>query len=281
MTDDFKFSNNDEDIEVILFLEAIKLKYGYNFGDYSRAHIKRRIKNRLVKTDCKNILELAHKAITDEAFFANILLDFSINVTEMFRDPDFFKHLRNEIIPILETYPQIKIWHAGCSSGEEVYSLAIILKESGLYDRCKIYATDFNATIIDVAKDGIYNLESIKEYTKNYNLSGGKQSFSDYYTVKYDHAILDSSLKKNIIFAEHNLVTDGSFGEFNLIICRNVLIYFNRNLQNKVNNLFLDSLAKGGYLCLGSKETIDYSEVKKQYDTFSSEHKIYRKNRKV
>jgi chemotaxis protein methyltransferase CheR len=278
---EFHFKYNNEDIEAYLFIEAIKMKYGYNFSEYSRAHIKRRIKNRLIKSDMNNILELTHRVLEDEIFFRTVLLDFSINVTEMFRDPPFFKHLRENIIPVLASYPQIKIWHAGCSSGEEVYSMAILLKECGLYDRCQIYATDFNEKILEKAKDGIYTLEAIKEYTKNYILAGGSNSFSDYYLAKYDNAILELDLKKNITFAEHNLVTDGSFGEMNLIICRNVLIYFNRSLQNRVDGLFLDSLVKGGYLCLGSKETLNYSDVANQFDTISEEFKIYRKSMKA
>jgi chemotaxis protein methyltransferase CheR len=279
--DDFHFKTNNEDIETALFIEAIKMKYGYNFSEYSRAHIKRRIRNRLVKSGMNNILELAHRVLEDEDFFRTVLLDFSINVTEMFRDPHFFNYLRKSIIPVLESYPQIKIWHAGCSSGEEVYSMAILLKECGLYDRCQIYATDFNEKILEKAKDGIYSLEAIKEYTKNYILAGGTNSFSDYYLAKYDNAILENDLKKNLTFAQHNLVTDGSFGEMNLIICRNVLIYFNRSLQNRVDGLFLDSLVKGGYLCLGSKETLSYSDVADQFDTISGEFKIYRKSMKV
>lgn len=267
----------DDDIETALFIEAMKMKYGYNFSDYSRAHIKRRIKNRLGKSDCKNIMELTYRVIKDESFFREVLLDFSVNVTEMFRNPVFFKYLRENIIPVLESYPLIKIWHAGCSSGEEVYSMAIMLQECGLYERCQIYATDFNSNIIGKAKEGIYSLESIKEYTKNYNLAGGTHSFSDYYIVKYDNAILKTDLKRKIMFAEHNLVTDGCFGEMNLIICRNVLIYFQRTLQNRVDRLFMDSLVNGGYLCLGSKETLAYSDVVENFETVSEEFKIYRK----
>ncbi len=281
MTSEFKVKYNDEDIETALFIEAIKLKYGYNFSGYSRAHIKRRIQNRLAKSDCNNIMELAHRAIKDESFFREVLSDFSINVTEMFRDPDFFKYLRNEIIPVLATYPQIKIWHAGCASGEEAYSMAIILKEAGILHRCQIYATDFNSRTLSKAKEGIYDLEAIKDYTKNYNLSGGIYSFSDYYIAKYDHAILNSDLKQNIVFAEHNLVTDGSFGEMNLILCRNVLIYFEKTLQDEVNQLFLDSLSKGGYLCLGSKEALEQGMIENYFDTVNELFKIYRKKRKV
>ncbi len=278
---DFNFKHNNEDIETYLFIEAVKKKYGYNFSEYSRSHIKRRIKNRVAISGMNNILELTHSVLENEDFFRDVVLDFSINVTEMFRDPQFFKYIRESVIPVLESYPQIKIWHAGCSSGEEVYSMAILLKECGLYDRCQIYATDFNGKIIEKAKSGIYSLEAIKEYTKNYILAGGTQSFSDYYIAMYDHAILELDLKKRITFAEHNLVTDGSFGEMNLIICRNVLIYFERGLQNRVNKLFSNSLIKGGYLCLGSKETLVYSDVINTFDTISEEYKIYRKHMKV
>lgn len=280
MTDSVSASMEAEDIEAALFLEAVKMKYGYDFSGYSQAHIKRRIKNRLGKSGCQSILELAHHVIEDAALFGDVLSDFSINVTAMFRDPAFFKYLRNHVIPVLESYPQINIWHAGCSSGEEVYSMAILLKECGLYDRCQIYATDFNCNILSKAKDGIYSLEEIREYTQNYNLAGGTRSFSEYYLAKYDHAILELDLKRKIVFAEHNLVADGSFGEMNLIICRNVLIYFKKPLQNRVNRLFLDSLSKGGYLCLGPKETLAYSDVAADFESVSEEFKVYRKRMK-
>lgn len=273
-------ADTDEDIEIGLFIEAIKLKYGYDFSDYSHAHITRRIQNRLGKSPCKSILELAHHVIKDEDLFREVLSDFSINVTAMFRDPLFFKYLRETILPVLESYPKINIWHAGCSSGEEVYSMAILLKECGLYERCQIYATDFNCNILKKAKDGIYSLEEIREYTTNYNLAGGAYSFSDYYLAKYDSAILELDLKRRIVFAEHDLVADGSFGEMNLILCRNVLIYFKRALQNRVKRLFLDSLAKGGYLCLGPKETLAYSEVAPNFETVSEEFRVYRKRMK-
>ena len=274
---DLKYQQDNDDIAVELFLQAVQMKYGYDFREYSRAHIKRRIKVRLVKSSMANPFELIHQILEDEAFFKEVLLDFSINVTEMFRDPNFFKYLREEIVPILESYPQIKIWHAGCSSGEEVYSMAILMKECGLYDRCQIYATDFNDKILQQAKSGIYPLESIKDYTKNYIQAGGTESFSDYYLAKYDSAILETDLRNKITFAQHNLVTDGSFGEMHLIMCRNVLIYFDRTLQNRVNKLFSDSLAKGGFLCLGSKETLAYSEVAEEFTTLSETYKVYKK----
>ena len=274
---DIKYRRDNDDIAVELFLQAIQMKYGYDFREYSRAHIKRRIKTRLLKSGIANTFELIHQIVEDEAFFKEVLLDFSINVTEMFRDPNFFKYLREQVVPVLESYPQIKIWHAGCSSGEEVYSMAILMKECGLYDRCQIYATDFNDKILQQAKSGIYPLESIKDYTKNYIQAGGTESFSDYYLAKYDSAILESDLRKKVTFAQHNLVTDGSFGEMHLIMCRNVLIYFDRGLQNRVNKLFSDSLAKGGFLCLGSKETLTYTDVVDEFTTMSETYKVYKK----
>lgn len=274
---DLKYRQDNDDIAVELFLQGVQMKYGYDFREYSRAHIKRRIKTRLVKSGMKSAFELIQKTLEDEEFFKEVLLDFSINVTEMFRDPSFFKYLREQVIPVLESYPQIKIWHAGCSSGEEVYSMAILMKECGLYDRCQIYATDFNDKILQHAKSGIYPLESIKDYTKNYIQAGGTEAFSDYYLAKYDSAILETDLRNKITFAQHNLVTDGSFGEMHLIMCRNVLIYFDRTLQNRVNKLFSDSLTKGGFLCLGSKETLAYSEVSEEFTTLSETYKVYKK----
>lgn len=278
---EFEIKNTNEDIELSLFIEAIEMKYGYNFKEYSRAHIKRRVKSRLIKSNMSGILELTRNVLYNEAFFREVLLDFSINVTEMFRDPEFFKFIKDEIFPILESYPEVKIWHAGCSSGEEVYSMAIMLKEYGIYDRCKIYATDFNENILKRAKDGIYSLESMKEYTKNYILAGGNSSFSDYYLAKYDSAIIDSDLKRNITFAEHNLVTDGVFGQMNLIMCRNVLIYFDKSLQNKVNQLFTESLIKSGFLCLGTKESLKYSSVINDYETIDETLRVYKKIFKI
>ncbi len=273
---DFK-DNDTQNIEIELLLEAIYRKYGYDFRDYSRAHVKRRILHRLVDSGLKSVSEIQGQILYDKKCFEKLIKDLSINVTEMFRDPNFYKTVRQEVIPVLKTYPYIKIWHAGCSTGEEVYSFAIMLKEEGLYNRTQIYATDFNRSVIEIAKKGIYSIENIKNYTVNYQKSGGKSSFSDYYIAKYDSVILDQSLKQNIVFAEHNLVTDSVFAEVNMIVCRNVLIYFNRELQNKVLRLFDESLVKGGFLGLGSKETIMFSEINSHYDVVSEKEKIYKK----
>ncbi len=277
MTTSIEDKNSIINIEITLLLEAIFNKYGYDFRNYSKAHVKRRLLNRVSLSNFKSISEMQHKVLRDNKFFEIILRDLSINVTEMFRDPSFYKALREEVIPILKTYPFIKVWHAGCSTGEEVYSFAVLLKEEGLYDRTQIYATDFNHDVLDIAKKGIYPINKIKEFTTNYQATGGTQSFSDYYMANYNSVIFEQSLKKNLVFAEHNLVTDSVFAEVNLVICRNVLIYFNKELQNRVINLFYDSLNNGGFLALGSKETIQFMSKADKFDTINSKEKIYKK----
>jgi chemotaxis protein methyltransferase CheR len=208
-----------------------------------------------------------------------LLLDLSINVTAMYRDPHFYVAFREKIIPLLRTYPFIRIWHAGCSTGEEVYSMAILLQEEGLYDRARIYATDINEVVLQRAKAGIFPLDRMKEYTDNYIKAGGRKSFSEYYTAKYDSALFNPGLTKNVVFSQHNLVTDRSFSEFNVILCRNVLIYFDKPLQSRVQSLFYDSLAMFGVLVLGSKETLKFSEYESCYEQVEPPEKIYRKIR--
>lgn len=266
-----------EDIEIKLFLDALYQRHGYDFRSYSMSHIKRRIHIKLKKDNLDNISQMIHKILYEKDYYEEVIREFSINVTEMFRDPSFFKYFREEIVPILKTYPQLKIWHAGCATGEEVYSMAIILKEEGLYDRTQIYATDFNHNSLESAKKGIYAIEDIREYTKSYLLSGGQNDFSDYYTSQYNRVIMNSSLKENITFYEHNLVIDQSFGVMNLIMCRNVLIYFDRNLQNKVFDLFNTSLKDHSFLCLGSKENLEHSSVMADFKRYENEYKIYQK----
>lgn len=266
-----------EDIELQVFLEAIYMKYGYDFRNYSRAHIKRRVMNRINLSGYTSISYLQHDVLRDKEIFNELLPDFSINVTEMFRDPQFFIKVREQVIQALRKFNKIKIWHAGCSSGEEVYSMAILLKEEGLLDRCVIYATDFNQRILKKAAEGIYPLESIKDYTKNYILAKGKESFSDYYRAKFESVIMDSTLRENIVFDQHNLVTDGVFGEMHLIVCRNVLIYFDTELQRRVLGKFDDSLIPGGYLCLGTKESLTRSDVTEKYETIDAPMRIYQK----
>ncbi len=267
-----------EKIEIDLLIEAVNRFYGYDFSDYSKAHIKRRMMVFLAKHRFESISEMQHHVLHNPQVFEDFLNNFSINVTEMFRDPGFYSEFRKHIIPTLKTYPYLKIWIAGCATGEEVYSFAIMLKEEGLLSRSTIYATDFNSEALQKAGKAIYSIDTIKSYTANYQKAGGKSSFSDYYMANYNSVIIDKSLKVNVVFAEHNLVTDGVFTEANLIVCRNVLIYFNRELQDKVLSLFNDSLITGGFLALGTKETIQFSSIANKYSTVSKENKIYKKS---
>ncbi len=274
-------TSENEKIEFDLLLQAIYQKYGYDFRNYSKASIRRRIRRRFSRSGLKTISEMQHKLLTDKQFFEVLLLDLTVNVTEMFRDPSFFKTIRKTVIPELKKQPFIRVWHAGCSSGEEVYSTAILLNEEGLYKNTLIYATDVNEAVLDKAKKGIFSIDRMKDYTRNYRNAGGIASFADYYTARYDHAIMDNSLKKNIVFSDHNLVTDDVFGEMNLIICRNVLIYFSSELQERVFGLFWESLRSGGFLCLGSKETIRFSTYSDDFKNVAEGEKIYRKNGKL
>jgi chemotaxis protein methyltransferase CheR len=266
-----------ENIELRLFLEGIYLKYGYDFRNYSKASVKRRIGQRMLLSGLPNMAAMQHKVLNEQSFFHTILLDMSVNVTEMFRDPSFYRALRETVIPLLRTYPNIKIWHAGCSTGEEVYSMAILLKEEGLLNRSLIYATDINELVLTKAREGIYTLDRIKEYTQNYQKSGGKESFACYYTARYDAAVMDQSLKKSIVFSQHNLATDNVFGEMQLILCRNVLIYFERDLQNRVITLFHESLGRQGILALGSKESTRFTDPQNGFRELISQEKIYQK----
>lgn len=269
-------SKEDLDIEIELFLFGLYLKHGYDFRNYSKAHVERRIVELFVENDFDNFAQMQHAMIYDNIFQQKVLVALSINYTEMYRNPLFYKSLRDNVIPILKTFPFVKIWNAGCSSGEEVYSLAILLKEEGIYDKCQIYATDFNKKVLNTAKEGIYHIEKFKNYSQNYILSGGKYSLSKYYTAKYDHLIFDKSLKENIVFAEHNLVSDSDFAEMNLILCRNVLIYFDKSLQNKTIKLFSKSLCYGGILCIGDKENLEVSNCYKNFEGIDKENKIYK-----
>lgn len=278
MTEESTLLENER-LEIRLLLEAIFLKYGYDFREYSAAHTKRRLRHRLGISNFHNFSEMQHAVIHDEEFFNDLLLDLSINVTEMFRDPHFYMAVRDVLLPRLKTYPFIKVWHAGCATGQEVYSMCILLEEEGMKDRAQIYATDFNALVLERAKAGIYPMDAVREYTANYQRAGGKQSFSDYYTADYDHVAISGSLRDRVLFSSHNLVTDGVFGEMHVIFCRNVLIYFNRELQNKVLKLFYDSLVPGGYLCLGTKESLKFTEFADLFEPVAGREKIFRKRR--
>ena len=258
-------------------LEAIYGKYGYDFRHYSEAHIHRRITNHLHAFGYKSVLEMQDNVIGNRRAADELLRDLSITVTEMFRDPNFYRAIREKIIPVLKTYSFIKIWHAGCSTGEEAYSMAIILKEEDLYSRCTIYATDFNQHALNRAREGIFSSELIKAYTNNYLKAGGREAFSNYYTARYNSVIMDQSLKSNIVWANHNLVTDHVFAEVHLILCRNVLIYFNRDLQDRVQTIFYNSLVKGGILGLGIKESLHFSQFQDKYELLDKEQKLFKK----
>ena len=269
--------HRNTDIELRLLIEAIYLKYSYDFRDYAGASIKRRVSHALRQLDCKTISALQERILHDPTAFMQLLQYLTIPVSEMFRDPEHFLAIRQEVVPILKTYPSLKIWIAGCSTGEEVYSMAILLREEGLLDRTIIYATDINPRSLEKAKQGIFSLENIRAYTHNYQKSGGQRSFADYYTAAYDYAIFDKTLRENVTFADHSLATDSVFSETNLISCRNVLIYFNKSLQNRAFGLFHESLCHRGFLMLGSKETLDFSDYSKQFTPLLKQERIYRK----
>ena len=268
-----------ERTEVELLLEGIFRQYGFDFRSYAYASIRRRLWKRVEAEGLTNLSQLQATVLHDADALERLLLDLSVNVTSMFRDPLFYAAFRSEVIPLLRTYPFIRLWHAGCSTGEEVYSMAILLEEEGLYDRARIYATDINDVVLQQARRGIFPLERMQEYTENYIRAGGKRSFSEYYTAKYDGALFDQRLVRNVVFAQHNLVTDRSFSEFHAIFCRNVLIYFDKDLQNRVHSLFYDSLVRLGMLCLGSKETLKFSTYEPCYERLDQNEKIYRKVR--
>ena len=238
----------------------------------------RRIQNLLTKTGYEKVGELIPLVLYQQDFIDSIISEFSVTVSEMFRVPEFFLSLKENVFKYLDTYPHIKIWHAGCATGEEVYSLAIMLKEENLLHKCTIFATDINNVALSKAKSAIYPAKDIQTYTKNYQKAKGRDSFADYYHSDYNSAILKHDLQKNITFAHHNLVTDGVFGEMHLILCRNVLIYFDRKLQNNVFKLFEDSLLNRGFLALGSKETLHFSDINERFETIDQKYKIYRKD---
>ncbi|MER3590389.1 MAG: chemotaxis protein CheR [Mastigocladus sp. ERB_26_1] len=266
-----------EDVEIQLLLEGIYRYYGFDFRNYALASLKRRIWNTVKTEGLTTISGLQEKVLHEPECLERLLLNLSINVTAMFRDPSFFLTFRKKVIPILRTYPFIRIWHAGCSTGEEVYSMAILLKEEGLYHRSRLYATDINETVLRKAKSGIFPLAMMQEYTQNYIQAGGNKSFSEYYTAAYGNAIFYSELKENIIFSLHNLATDNSFNEFHVIFCRNVLIYFNKILQHRVHKLFYESLIRFGILGLGRQESIRFTPHEQDYEQLVSSEKIYRR----
>ena len=266
-----------EEIELQLLLEGIFRHYGFDFRNYAMSSLRRRVRNFMRSEDIGTISLVQDRLLHDRAWMDRFLYALSVNVSAMFRDPPFYRTFRKEVIPLLRTYPFIRIWLAGVSMGEEVYSLAILLQEEGLYDRCRIYATDINDAVLKKAKEGIYQLELMQTYTNNYIRAGGTRSFSDYYTAAYDRVILKSSLRDNVVFAQHNLASDASFNEFHVILCRNVMIYFNSQLQSQVHHLLHDSLVMFGIVGLGSKETMKFSPYEYAYQEIDNTSRLYRR----
>lgn len=261
--------------ELKVLLKAIDNKYGYDFSQYSQVFLQRRFVNFMIARKLRTTEELSDRLLRDEQLFEDLIPHISITVTEMFRDPFFYRGVREKIVPRLATYPFIKVWIAGCATGEEAYSIAILLKEHNLLGRSVIYATDINQRALQAAREGMYPVRNMKQYTENYIRSGGTNSFSEYYTARYDFALFDRTLANKIVFAPHNLVTDNAFNEFQLIVCRNVLIYFNEDLQNRVTGLFYDSLCNFGFLALGNKESLLFMDKKDRFQEVDRKEKIF------
>jgi len=268
---------SDIDIELRMLVEAVYLKYNYDFRDYTGASQKRRVLAAMRAMECDTVSALQARVMHEPSGFAQLLQFLTIPVTEMFRDPEYYLALRQHVVPFLKTYPSLKIWVAGCSTGEEVYSLAILLQEEGLLERSLIYATDINPESLDAARRGVMPLERMRLYTENYQKAGGTRAFSDYYTAAYGGALFERSLVENVTFADHSLATDSVFAETHFISCRNVMIYFNRRLQNRVLGLFHESLVHRGFLGLGSKESIDFSSYAQRFEPLARRERIFRK----
>ena len=266
-----------DEIELSLLLEGVYRRYGFDFREYSPASLRRRVWRRVHAEGLTTLSALQDRLLHDPSCMERLLLDLSINVTAMFRDPSFYVAFRQKVVPLLRTYPYTRIWVAGCSTGEEVYSLAILLHEEGVSDRARIYATDINESVLEGARAGVFPLDKMREYTQNYIKAGGERAFSEYYLAKYDGAQFQRSLVDNVVFAQHNLVSDRSFNEFNVIVCRNVMIYFDRALQDRVHRLFYDSLVTFGVLALGAKESIRFSPHESSYEELDAAERLYKK----
>jgi chemotaxis protein methyltransferase CheR len=270
-------TSDPEAIEIQLLLEAVFRRYGFDFRDYAYSSIQRRVWNSVRAEELKSVSELQGKLLRDPACMERFLLAVTVNVTTMFRDPGFYRTFRARVVPHLRAHPFLRIWHVGCSTGEEVYSMAILLHEEGLYPRCRIYATDMNEEVVARAKAGIFPPDLVQDYTRNYFRAGGTASFSDYYTARYDGVIFQRFLGESVVFAQHNLVTDSSFNEFHVILCRNVLIYFNDSLTTRVHRLLYESLAPSGFLGLGSQESIRFTPHEECYEEFDRNERLYRR----
>ncbi|PQZ68880.1 chemotaxis protein CheR [Achromobacter sp. MYb9] len=265
------------DIEQRLLLDAIYHRYHYDFREYAQASLKRRLQSALTQFGCKTLSQLQDRVLHDPPVFTALLQFLTVQVSDMFRDPEYFLALRNEVLPILRTYPSIKVWVAGCSAGEEVYSLAILLAEEGLLERAMIYATDINPHALRAAEQGIFDMDRVAAFSANHVRSGGRSSLSDYYTARYGRVVFDKRLREHMVFSDHSLATDSVFAEVHLISCRNVLIYFERDLQSRALGLFHDALVHRGFLGLGSRESLRFSSQAGNFDDFVLDDRIYRK----
>jgi chemotaxis protein methyltransferase CheR len=266
-----------EDIEIPLLLEGIHRRYGFDFRDYASSSIRRRILARVEAEGVPNISALQARVLHDPGAMERLLVTLTVHVTAMFRDPGFYIALRDQVLPVLDTYPFIRIWHAGCSTGEEAYSMAILLHEEGLYDRSRIYATDLSEPALRLAKAGVYRLDAMRTYTQNYIEARGRAAFSDYYTADNESAILRPHLQKNLVFAQHNLTTDAAFNEFHIVMCRNVMIYFNTELQHRVCTLLHQSLLRLGILALGRRESLRFTPHERSYQELDPKERLYRR----
>lgn len=266
------------DIELPLLIDAIYLKYHYDFRSYAKASLRRRLTTAMGRFGCQTLSQLQDQVLHDATMFPSLLDFLTVPVSEMFRDPAYFRAVREKVVPLLRTYPSLKVWVAGCSTGEEAYSLAILLREEGLLERTLIYATDINPHTLEIAEAGVYELDRIAGFTENHRKSGARQSLSDYYTAAYGRAMLDKTLKQHIVFSDHSLATDSVFAEVHLVSCRNVLIYFNRDLQDRAVGLFREALCRKGFLGIGSKESLRFSSHAPGFSDFVREERIYQKS---
>ena len=270
-------SDTLEELELRLLLEGVFQHYGFDFRDYAPSSLRRRVRHLMRDEDVSSISALQDRVLHDPAALSRLVYTLSVSVTSMYRDPGFFRAFRQQVVPVLRTYPVVRIWHAGCSTGEEVYSMATLLEEESLYERCRLNATDRNETALQKAAAGVFPLAAMRDHTSRYLAAGGHQSFSEYYVVRGREAVFHRRLRRNMVFAQHNLVTDRSFNEFNVILCRNVLIYFNRPLQERVHRLLYESLGRLAFLGLGSKETVQFTPFERSYQVIDPAHKLYRK----
>lgn len=266
-----------EDLEIQLLLEALFQRYHYDFRHYARASIKRRLIQARDQLGYPSLSALQADVLHDAEILPRLLGYLTVQVSEMFRDPTYFRTLRETVLPHLRTWPSLKVWIAGCSHGEEVYSMAILFKEEGLYDRTLFYATDINPEALRAAEAGVYSLDRVRKFTENHQRSGGRSSLSDYYRADYGRAVFDQSLRNRVVFSDHSLVTDAVFAEMQLVSCRNVMIYFDRDLQDRAVGLFAEALPRGGFLGLGSKESLRFSAHVSAFEEYASQDKIYRK----